>query len=507
MRRDATWSDGAPIRAADVVFTFETVRDFKLGGNWLHAYPLADGSQPERVGLLGVRAVSEFEVEFEFNLRPGLPVWPHAVGLAPIMAHHHWLESVDRARASRDPRITLYAESGASDPSGGPMVFTGYEPGAFMASEANPLFHNSNEAVESGDVAFRSGPFIDQATFSFFGEQAGAVLALQAGEIDYILNPLGMQRGLLGQVGRDEELVAVSNPSNGFRYLGFNLRRSPMSIPEFRDALALMIDKEFVADSVLQGVAFPLYVSLPEGNERWYNAAVAAELAAPYVGKSTAERLAEAVAVLKEGGFSWDREPAMLQGNVVPGEGIAHNGEKVRPLEILAPGQGYDPLRATYAVWIETWLEQLGFDAEANPTDFNSLVTSIYIPNAEGELDFDLYLLGWSLGDPSLPSHYEEFWSSRHDTLATGGNNTTGFSHEGFDALVDRFNATVDEAEAYDLIWEMERLIAREKPYIILFDTGIVEIYRADAIEYPFTQTLSGIQNLQGMQGLVRQMK
>ena len=41
MREDAVWSDGDPITANDIVFTYETVRDFALGGTWLEAYPLA----------------------------------------------------------------------------------------------------------------------------------------------------------------------------------------------------------------------------------------------------------------------------------------------------------------------------------------------------------------------------------------------------------------------------------------------------------------------------------
>jgi len=91
--------------------------------------------------------------------------------------------------------------------------------------------------------------------------------------------------------------------------------------------------------------------------------------------------------------------------------------------------------------------------------------------------------------------------------LTNKGNNTTGFSDPEFDALVDRFNALTSDDEAFDLIWRMERIIAREKPYLLLFDTGILEFYRVDAIEFPFTDTLSGIQHLAGMQGLVKQMK
>ena len=185
-----------------------------------------------------------------------------------------------------------------------------------------------------------------------------------------------------------------------------------MSSKAFRDAVALMVDKEFVAHDVLGGSAYPVYVSIPEGNARWFSAAAAREIAAPYVGRATDERLRGAVELLAAAGFSWEAAPHIdVTGAVVAGSPIRFEGELVRPLELLAPGPTYDPLRETYAVWIETWLEQLGFSVEIEATDFNNLISSIYLANEAGELDFDLYLLGWSLGDPSLPTHYEDFWS------------------------------------------------------------------------------------------------
>jgi hypothetical protein len=56
-------------------------------------------------------------------------------------------------------------------------------------------------------------------------------------------------------------------------------------------------------------------------------------------------------------------------------------------------------------------------------------------------------------------------------------------------------------------MWEMERILADEKPYILLFDTGILEFYRQANVAYPFTETLYGLQNLQGLQGVVRGAK
>jgi peptide/nickel transport system substrate-binding protein len=508
MRDDAVWSDGTAITAGDIVFTYETVRDLSLGGSWLNSYPIAaEGS----LGLTAVEAVDDYTVKFVFNERPGLAIWPHQVGLAPVMPAHIWGDAVEEAKTSEEPAEALYAVAGTGlDVSGGPMVFAERAEGTFARNEANTSYYDSGATVESGGVTYTIGPFATEAIFSLYGGQDAAVLALAANEVDYLLNPLGMQRGLLNQVEGNEELTAVVNPTNGFRYMAFNLRKEPMSIPQFRQALALMIDKEFMANNVLQGAAFPLYVTVPEGNTKWYNEEVAAEVASRYVGKTMQERLEGAVALLTEGGFTWTTPPAMAtdaDGNilnaVVPGEGLLLNGNPIPELEVIAPGPGYDPFRATYSVWIETWLNQLGFDAEANPTDFNALVDRVYGIQADGTLAFDMYLLGWSLGNPALPTYHESFFASKNDTLVNEGDNAPGFANADFDALVEQFNAALTEEEAYDIMWQMEAILADELPYILLFDTGILEFYRQANVNFPFTQTLSGLQFLSGQQGTV----
>jgi ABC-type transport system substrate-binding protein len=397
------------------------------------------------------------------------------------------------------------------------MVFAERQEGAFARNVANDNYYDQGREISStmvidtgeSNVVYTVGPYATESIFSLYGGQDAAVLALAAGEVDYLLNPLGMQRGLLAQVEGNQELTAVVNPTNGFRYLAFNLRKEPMSIPAFRDALALMIDKEFMANNVLQGVAFPLYATVPEGNTKWYNAEAAERFAAPYAGKPTADRLAEAIELLRGAGFAWEVEPTMDEAGVTvnAGSGITLNGAPVEELEILAPGPGYDPLRATYSIWIETWLNQLGFEAEANPTDFNAIVDRVYTPTESNELDFDMFILGWSLGNPALPTYHTAFWYGPNDTLLNGGDNAPGFHNDAYDALVEQFLAAQTEEEAYDIMWQMEEILATEKPYILLFDTGILEFYRQANVNFPFTQTLSGLQFLSGMQGLVQSAK
>ena len=140
-------------------------------------------------------------------------------------------------------------------------------------------------------------------------------------------------------------------------------------------------------------------------------------------------------------------------------------------------------------------------NARANPTDFNTIVANVW-PGVGTPPTFDMYILGWSLGNPAWPTFHEGFFHTRNWAETNDGGNATGYSNPEFDALADAMFAETDEATAYDQIWEMELMIATDLPYVILFDTPITEFYNAD-LQYPFTGTLSGIQNQAGMQGTV----
>ena len=316
------------------------------------------------------------------------------------------------------------------------------------------------------------------------------MLALKKGEIHYIINPIGLQKGLQEQVRDQEGIGVVENASNGFRYLGFNFSKEPMNNKAFRHAMATLIDKEFLTNTVLQGVAIPMYTTVPEGNGFWYNPDV------PLIGKglSRTERVAQAVSLLKEAGFTWETEPVVSSdGSFMEqqGEGLRlPNGELMQELEILAPSAGYDPLRSTFAIWIERWLNDVGIPARAHLTGFNIIVERINDPEA-----FDMWILGWGL--TLYPDYLEAFFHSRHgvaDDLNRGL-----YANPEFDALADGLLAETDLEEARRKVFKMQEFLADDLPYVVLFTTPLVEAYRNDRLEYPYTQVLGGIQNQNGL--------
>ena len=309
-----------------------------------------------------------------------------------------------------------------------------------------------------------------------------------------MLNPLGLSSGLQEQLRGEPGLTTIENSSDGVRYLGFNFRKAPMDNMAFRQAVATLIDKEFLVDTVLQGVAIPIYTMVPEGNAAWHNPDV------PYIGRglTRAERIQSAVDLLKGAGFSWETEPRLSEdGQFVeqPGEGLVMpDGQQVPEMEVLAPSAGYDPLRSTFAIWIERWLNEIGIPLRANLTGFNVIVEKVF-----DQQDFDMWILGWGMSP--FPDYLESFFHSRHSQLE--GYNPGGYSNPEFDALADRLLAETDLETARQQVFEMQAFVAEDLPYVALFDTPIVETFRSDKIEFPYTESWGGLQSAAGMPTLV----
>ena len=405
------------------------------------------------------------------------------------------------------------------EPSAGGFIFNQWERGAFAEKTSNQDYYFSGSTIEQysngayvasksgvyeftafGEPAgepvleYMEGPYAESTIYSIYGSQDAAVLALKKGDIDFMLNPLGLSSGLQEQLRGESGLTTIENTSDGVRYLGFNFRKEPMNNKAFRQAVATLIDKEFLVDTVLQGVALPIYTMVPEGNGAWYNPDV------PLIGKglTRAERIQTAVDMLKEAGFTWETEPRLSEdGQFVEqqGEGLTMpDGSPVPDMEVLAPSAGYDPLRSTFAIWIERWLNEVGIPLRANLTGFNVIVDRVF-----NQQDFDMWILGWGLS--AFPDYLEAFFHSRHSALE--GHNPGGYSNPDFDRLADQLLSETDLEAARQQVFEMQAFLADELPYVVLFDTPIIETYRSDKIEFPYTELWGGLQSSAGMPTLV----
>ncbi len=537
MKEGITWTDGTPLTARDVAFTANTALQLRLTGNW--------GSIFDPTFLDRVEAVDDYTVRYYYRDDPGLAVHEYGALVGPIMSEAYWSPVVEQARTAvggiRPPAENateeeqeayqrqlsealneLYSHNPQDEPKIGPFTFARWERGAFAENTANDdyffsgaevtVFEEGYRDVKPGGyetvvgdtdgeplVTYTVGPFVPAVIYTIYGDQNAALLALQQGEIDFMLNPSGLQRGLQTQIERQVGLNVIENPTNGFRYLSFNTRREPMGDRAFRQAVATLIDKEFVTQQILQGVASPIYSFIPQGNAFWYTDDV------PKFGlhkdgtpMTREERVEAAIAILEEAGYSWEGgvRPTWDSDNrqvVRGGTLVLPSGETMTELELLAPGPGYDPLRSTFAIWIEQYLNEFGIPVRANLTGFN-----IILERVNNQQDFDMFMLGWSL--TIFPDYVRDFFHS--DRAGLGDFNAGGFSNPEFDELADEIKVCKSFDECREISVRIQQVLAEELPYVVLFDTNIIEVY-ADYLQFPYTETLDGLQNLYGMPSIV----
>lgn len=264
-----------------------------------------------------------------------------------------------------------------------------------------------------------------------------------------------------------------------------------MSDPAFRKALALLLDREGLVEAVGDGSKVA-YSFVRESNTVWYDEEAAANVGDMYSGELDV-RLSRAIDSLEAAGYAWETEPGITEdGSISAGAGLTIKGALPAPLTILTAGDSYDPARPEYVGEIAATLGLLGFDVRPVVTDFDTVVDLTFSEPKDGPRQYDMYFLGWTLGNPSLPDYYRPLFA------AEGAMNNTGYHSAEFDALLASYEASTDIEEAKENLWDMEQTLAEDLPYLLLYTTDIAEAYRSDRIQFGMQGYIGGIQGRLG---------
>ncbi len=545
---DALWSDGEPITAHDVAFTWNTCKDLKLTWFW------PNFCSPDDADIV-VEPLDDFTLEYRFlDQAPNLHNWQFGAALLPVLPQHFWQDVVSEAlsyvedvgipaaarpegcntsildegmrqlcqawdaydQAYTQAQKILYRADVTGQPVAGGYVFQEWKPGSYIRLKANENYYfKGAEITEYTDGTWRRvmpdgremmffgqaegeetlrysvGPYNPEVVYLIYGSPEAAFSALLAGEVDYVLNPIPIPRNLMERVSHSEGVKTFVNPDYDMFYLAFNLRKYPMSEYEFRQVFDIIMDRELIIDEILGGVVMPLYSTMHPDNTYWYNP----DVPQPYRDLTHEERVETAVQVLKAAGWRWKTEPYWddFAQDVVPGEGLTMpNGEPMPPLKILGPGPEFDIVRATFNQWISEWARELGMPVKSELTGRNAILDSVFVA-----ADFDMYIFGTPLGNPANPIYYEEFWHSRYCTFETGGKNTACFKDDAYDALLEEFKATADLERARELVFQMQILLADQRPFIPLYSERVTD-FASERVVFPYTDALGGIEWREG---------
>ena len=105
--------------------------------------------------------------------------------------------------------------------------------------------------------------------------------------------------------------------------------------------------------------------------------------------------------------------------------------------------------------------------------------------------DFDAFILGY--GQLSLdPDYLRIFFHSSQDKPR--GNNTSGYGNPEFDRIADQSAGAMDEKVRQALIWEAQKIVMSDVPWIPLYNPKMIEAVRTDKFE-GWVEMLEGIGN------------
>ncbi|MGH7513720.1 MAG: ABC transporter substrate-binding protein [Gemmatimonadales bacterium] len=187
----ATWQDGAPVTAQDVVFTFARARNPTLAPNLAQLLRR----------IASVTAEGKGRVVFRYTRPYGEQLYDAVFHTAPLPAH--LLAVIPAESLARSPFVQAPVGSG-------PYRWVRRVPGQFVELEANPRF-------------FLGAPAIRQVVYRLAGDPEARMNLMLGGEADAMDN-LPSPRTNMPRVTANPTLRLVPFPSSFIGYLLFNQR-------------------------------------------------------------------------------------------------------------------------------------------------------------------------------------------------------------------------------------------------------------------------------------------
>ena len=380
LRHGLKWSDGKPITADDVVFTWQNIIFDGFGNTSTRDSVMIDGKLPT------VEKIDDYTVKF---VTPE-PFAPFLRMLSsPIAPKHIFQPAVNRGREYFDGFLSTNTNPKEFVTSGA-FRLKEYVPAQRVVFERNPNYYEINKDG-------KKLPYLDKLVYLIVGDINNQVLKFEGGELDEI--------SLQGaNVARFKEMEKHSNftvfnigPDTGTMYLSMNMNNRKdekgkyyvepkkqvwFQDKNFRQAVDYALDRKNMVFNIANGLGYPLFT--PET----LNSIFLNKNLKPYD-----KNIEKSKELLKKSGFTWDKAGHLIDrfGNHVEFDLYTNAGNTERE---------------AIGVMVKQDLEDLGMKVNFKPIEFNSLVNKLM-----ASLDWDMVIMGFT-GSPLEPNGGKNVWLS-----------------------------------------------------------------------------------------------
>lgn len=468
LRPEARFSDGSPLTAEDVAFSYET---FLTKG--LTDFRTVFAEQVQGVEVLGPHRV-------KFTFKPGVPTrdLPATVGGLPI------LSKADYIRNNRD------MEASSLEPflGSGPYVLERMETGKTLVYRRNPDYWGQDLPINRGQNNF------DTIRIEYYADYNAAFEGFKAGTYTFRneASSISWATGYDFPAVANGQVIKVALPSgakaSGQAFL-FNLRRPQFQDPRVREAIGLMFNFEWANATLFYG----LYARI---DSVWENSWLEAEGVPPPEEVAILQPLVDQgllpASILTDppvmASVSGDRQ--MDRGNLrkasalldeagwtVGEDGLRRNaaGETLR-VEIINDSQTFDRVINPY---VEN-LRALGVDAKMTRIDNAQMESRTRPP----EYDFDL-AIGNARSTYFSGSELKQYYGS--GTADVSSFNMMGLKSPAVDALIEVVMAATTKDELTTATRALDRALRLERFWVPQWYKNTHTVAYYDMFEHPET--------------------
>lgn len=444
LRNGIRFSDGHPLDADDVLFSFRVYLDENVHASQRDL--LIVGGKP-----ITVRKVDAWTVVFQFAKTYG--VGERLFDGFAILPRHLLEKPYAEGKLGQTWTLSTAANQWAGL---GPFRLKEYVPGQRLVLERNPYYWKT-------DTKGNRLPYLDEILFLFVPSADAQVLRFQSGETD-IISRLGAEN--FSVLSKQQRVYTMTDAGPGLEYnfLFFNLnelgeKASPATSRKekwfrevkFRQAVSAAVDRDAIVRLVYQGRGAALWGPVTPGNRRWVNASIS----------HPSRSLERARSLLKEAGFSWSNGPS--------GESVLRDSDGI-PVEFSVITSSSNADRTKMATLIQDDLKQLGMRVHVVPLEFRSLLDRVTQTK-----EYDACILGIASFDADPNSDINvwpsdggmHFWSPSQAHPATT-----------WEAEIDRMMKEQLVATSYELRKKLydrvQEILAEEQPMIFLASPDIL---------------------------------
>jgi oligopeptide transport system substrate-binding protein len=408
LRADAVWSNGDPVTADDYVYSFRRLLDPATAAEYAGLYGFIVGAEEITKGTgkpegLGVKAVDAKTLQI--SLKNPTPFFIELLTHQASFAVHKG--TIEKFGADWLKPGNLV--------SNGAYTLKSFTPGDKIVLEKNPKFREASQVK------------IDVVNYFPTEDRAASLKRYENGELDSNDDIPTEQRTAIEQKMPGQFFNA---PYLGSYYYSVKTDKAPLNNPKLRRALALMIDRDQLAEKVWSGTMVPAYSIIPPGMQGYPNNFSDFKDMAPI------DREDEAKKILAELGYGPDK-----------------------PLKLEIRFNTSDNHKNT-AIAIADMMKPFGVEA----TLFNS-DTKTHYGYLEQKGNYDLARAAW-IADFKDPYTFL--------SLAETGNgsNYSNYSNPEYDAALKKAAQEADGPKRLVLLGEAEKIMNRDIPYIPLLYYG-----------------------------------